>query len=931
MSGGKRYRAFISYSQQDRAWARRLHSWLENYRLPKGVLPDRTDSGKLGQFFRDEEDMSAASDIREIVQRSIEESESLIVICSPRSAKSRWVEAEIQHFRATGRSRKIFAFIIDGSPNTGDPDTECFPLSFRTDFPEEGSMPTEPLGLNVRIDGRDRSCARLAAGLLDIRFDDLWQRENRRRRIRAIQTQALFAGGAALVAAGLTGGYFAAANFVDASQRKAELLAGVADQFLEKEYDPAKALLAAVVSDPAAQGGLAQSLMRPNGYKLPLVALERAYLQNRLFRTFASGGDAKRFSQDDILLAAAFSPDGKSVVTAGGNGDAKVWRVSDGRVVATLSGHEDAVCSVAFSTDGSAILTGSWDGTSRLWSPSGKNISTIRNDSLASFGGICSIATGPTSTVALGTMDKKLIVLRPGDAKPLELPFDSSISDLDLSPNDLEVALGLDNGTAAIVSVADGQVSKIFGKTGDDVKLAYSPDGTTIVTGSSNGDVSFWSGPDYATPRTIKVGQDAISDLAFSPDGAHLAVAEVDGRNARVLNVFSGEQEILLGAHRSGIAAIAYSKDGSQVLTAAYDGTAKVWDVRDRSGTPPVSMQPGKIAVAASSADTALFVVGAADGSAGFWRKDHNESFWPLPNKGAAITAVAISPDKKRAMLGYKTGAATVFDIATGKPVKDLPGHGVTTSSVGFSDDNSRIYVGYQDGSVVVSSATDWVELVRLPEFEEGAGIDPATESNLATLSPDTTLAAVSAADDINLWNLGTKEKLQTLSPQDGWVRAMSFSKDGKRLLVGANGGGTARLWSVPDATTLATFELSGSGAVPAVALLNSSRLVLTGTSEGWVILWSDVGGAPLAVLARRKSPVVALAPLSDETGVVAIYGDGVARTLMIDPILRVNPREKVRLACDLLREIGVETFSEADRHAHAILPTLSKSPCGSG
>src|ERR671911_1048305 len=102
----KRYRAFISYSQKDKAVARRIQRWLETYRLPSGTAIGQ--SRRLGRFFRDDEEMSASPDVGATLRGAIEDSENLIVISSPYAAQSRWVNAEIQHFRQTGRGDRIF-------------------------------------------------------------------------------------------------------------------------------------------------------------------------------------------------------------------------------------------------------------------------------------------------------------------------------------------------------------------------------------------------------------------------------------------------------------------------------------------------------------------------------------------------------------------------------------------------------------------------------------------------------------------------------------------------------------------------------------------------------------------------------------------------------------------------------------------------------
>ena len=162
------YRGFISYSWQDKAWGQRIHRWLESYRIPDGVVAAVDSSRRLGKFFRDDDDMPAAADIGQIVREALQSSESLVVLCSPRSARSQWVNAEIAHFRSTVSSGQVFALIIDGKPNAGNPDEECFPEALRAanGGAESTIMPIEPVGIDLRRDGKHRVCARLAATLL---------------------------------------------------------------------------------------------------------------------------------------------------------------------------------------------------------------------------------------------------------------------------------------------------------------------------------------------------------------------------------------------------------------------------------------------------------------------------------------------------------------------------------------------------------------------------------------------------------------------------------------------------------------------------------------------------------------------------------------------------------------------------------------------
>ena len=185
-SPAKRFRAFISYSQRDKAVARRVHKALETYRLPAGVHADGVDakSRRIGRVFRDDEEMSASPDLGATLRGALEDTEALIVICSRKSAKSHWVNQEIAHFKRTGRADRIFAVIIDGAPDAARAADQCFPPALRFEVDANGAVterPSEPLGLDMRAQPFERLRVRLIAGLVGTPFDDLWNRDRRRR------------------------------------------------------------------------------------------------------------------------------------------------------------------------------------------------------------------------------------------------------------------------------------------------------------------------------------------------------------------------------------------------------------------------------------------------------------------------------------------------------------------------------------------------------------------------------------------------------------------------------------------------------------------------------------------------------------------------------------------------------------------------------
>ena len=193
-----KYKAFISYSHQDRKWGDWLHKALETYTVPKG-LGERFPK-KLFPIFRDREELPSSAELGEVINQAIKNSSHLIVICSPRSARSMWVNEEIMEFKRLGRSGKILCLIIDGEPNAEEKPhiqaEECFPKAIRFKIDSNGNLSsqrTEPIAADARSkkDGKKDALLKLIAGLLGIGFDKLKQRELVRKQNRLIAFTAL--------------------------------------------------------------------------------------------------------------------------------------------------------------------------------------------------------------------------------------------------------------------------------------------------------------------------------------------------------------------------------------------------------------------------------------------------------------------------------------------------------------------------------------------------------------------------------------------------------------------------------------------------------------------------------------------------------------------------------------------------------------------
>lgn len=205
MAGSFRYRAFISYSHRDRRWGRWLLRAIETYRVPRRLVGQATFRGevprRLAPVFRDRDELPAAEDLSVKVREALEQSEFLIIVCSPHAAASRWVNQEILEFKRLRGEDNLLAVIVDGEPfasaRDGDGE-ECFPPALRRRVGPDGALTearAEPVAADLRREGDGRRLGRLklVAGMLGLSLDQLIQRDlqRRHRRVTAITAASL--------------------------------------------------------------------------------------------------------------------------------------------------------------------------------------------------------------------------------------------------------------------------------------------------------------------------------------------------------------------------------------------------------------------------------------------------------------------------------------------------------------------------------------------------------------------------------------------------------------------------------------------------------------------------------------------------------------------------------------------------------------------
>jgi tetratricopeptide (TPR) repeat protein len=192
----KRYWAFISYSHSDTKETEWLHKALENFKIPPSLVGTESRTGvvpkRIFPVFRDRDELPTSADLGANLHSALRNARYLVVVCSPRSAKSIWVNAEVEYFKKTHGNSNVLCLIVGGTPGgTGEgEDAECFCPALRHHINPDGSVgqPAEPIAADLREnkDGRLRAFLKIVAGFLGVDFDALYQRERRRQRQRLL-------------------------------------------------------------------------------------------------------------------------------------------------------------------------------------------------------------------------------------------------------------------------------------------------------------------------------------------------------------------------------------------------------------------------------------------------------------------------------------------------------------------------------------------------------------------------------------------------------------------------------------------------------------------------------------------------------------------------------------------------------------------------
>jgi hypothetical protein len=242
------------------------------------------------------------------------------------------------------------------------------------------------------------------------------------------------------------------------------------------------------------------------------------------------------------------------------------------------------------------------------------------------------------------------------------------------------------------------------GHEGSVVSVAFSPDGTRLITGSFDKTARIW---DAATGRELTrlTGHsDTVGAAYFSPDGGRVVTASLD-KTARVWDPSTGRVIALLSGHKDLVETAMFSPDGKRIVTASNDRTARIWDAATGRELKVLSGHKDQVVSATFSPDGRRIATASADRTARLWDAVDGSALLTFAGHRDVVETVAFSPDGRELVTASADKTARIWDAATGEQRAALSGHGDIVESASFSPDGRRIITSSDDGTARIWDA----------------------------------------------------------------------------------------------------------------------------------------------------------------------------------------------------------------------------------
>ena len=623
------------------------------------------------------------------------------------------------------------------------------------------------------------------------------------------------------------------------------------------------------------------------------------------------------------VLAVAFGPAGKTLLTGGRDSAARLWDAATGEPIGEPMRHEGAVDTVAFSPDGKRALTGSDNGV-RLWdADTGRPI----GDAMRHQGRVLAVAFSPDGKRVLTGSDDSTARLWVAETQQLigtPMRHEEPVDTVAFSPDGKRVV----TGSVSSFRLWDAETQQ---PVGEPLRDATSPrldrnTGPTLAPTPvfAPTESSMWMSSAVQPLRhdkavdSLALGADGKSVLATRQDVNDLPVSlrfvssmQADGSSSvtppkpalTTYEPVAGSVEPLY--YREPLNTVAFALDGKRVLT-GNENSFRLWnaDSGEPLGRPLSHSQP--LSAVALTGDGRTVVTGSVDSTAHLWDADTGQPIGQPMRHEKPVNTVAFSPDGKWVVTGSDDSTARIWNTQIGRPIGPATRHEDTVWAVAFSSDGKRIVTG--SGNTARRWDAETGQSIGELSGYEGRPVALSPDGKMvltAWVQPEQTSRQIAGNVEsftemvtyARLWDAETGEPAGQAMRHQGPVHAAALSADGKRVLMTWSEWENenreyvetryAGLWGAQTGQPLGE-PMRLEGPVRALALSRDGKRVLAGSDDGTACVWDAENGQLIGQPMRHDIVGFIYRP----TPVTVTYGGGGG--LRYKPVWKFEPTSRL-------------------------------------
>lgn len=392
-----------------------------------------------------------------------------------------------------------------------------------------------------------------------------------------------------------------------------------------------------------------------------------------------------------------------------------------------------------------------------------------------------------------------------------------------------------------------GQPRRLVAHRGHAHSVEFSPDGQTLLTAGSDGDLSIWEVASGRRRATLRSGAREVNFACYSPDGKTIAAAETGGK----IRLWNAEQERTLSVWDSlelkQINCLAWSADGCHLAAAGFPGESfVVWEVATGQAWVMPLGHSDEVNSLAYSADGRRLATASSDETVSIWDFGGSERARLKPDQ-THVTCVRFSPDSQVLATSGASGTVKIWNVADGSLAATYEANSERVDALAFSPHGPVVAISDHFGIV---REWDWKNDRIVRVIDSGQGRILSLDYSRAT----NTLASAAREGSLCVWDLATEVPSREIA-SSGFLGSLAFTQDSRRLVFAGPSTGV----SVLDLDTFSkrVLETDSPSPVAHLATVGARVFLLRDDRLSLSVLQADLAGSgPLVTVATVAAKI---------------------------------------------------------------------------